>query len=123
MIVHGIHHHVAMKRLAAGELARQAQHPKTDPRDAYEKGVEADRLVKQAEELAAHAKGNDEAMENLVKILHYLATSPHSKGSRYRALAMTNLEQTIMWLHRENGDPEEVPIYQPEPPVNGHAKH
>lgn len=124
MIIHGLHHSIAMKRHAAGELARQAL-ACSNPRDERMRSNEAERLVAEAEDLAEHAKGNEEWMENANKLLHYLATSPHTKKSRYRNLAITDLERAICWLHRENGDPEELPAYLPEPeqPVNGHEKH
>lgn len=123
MIIHGLHHHVSMKRLAAGELARQARHPSCDPRTAYEKGVEAERLALESEEMCAHAKANEEAAENLNKILHYLAVSKHK--SRYRSLAITAIEDAQNWLLRENGTPEPERNFQAlhveGMPVNGQA--
>lgn len=104
MILHGLHHSIAMKRTAAGELARQARRPACDPRTAYEKSIEAERLAVEAEDLADHARGNEELLENLNKLLHYLAVSKHQ--SRYRKLTITCLEDAQNWLLRENGNPE-----------------
>jgi hypothetical protein len=125
MILHGLHHQIAMKRMAAGELARQARGPQGDPRTAYEKNVEAERLAIESEDLADHAKANEEVMENANKLLHYLATSKHK--SRYRSLAMTDIESAINWLHRENGDPElerkfEVVADGHRPPLQANGK-
>jgi hypothetical protein len=105
MRILGLHHSIASKRTNAGELARQSRTTSCDPRTAYEKAVEAERLAIEAEELADHAKANEEVMENANKLLHYLAVSPHK--SRYRSLAMTDIESAINWLQRENGDPEQ----------------
>ena len=112
MIIHGLHHFISSKRQAAGEFARQARDlEKKDPRGAYERNEEAERLAVESEVLAEHAKGNEDLMENLNKLLHYLATSKHK--SRYRSLAITDLESAQNWLRRENGDQE------PEKKTNG----
>ena len=120
MILHGLHYQIAMKRLAAGELARQARRPECDPRTAHEKNVESNRLVMESEALAEQAKGNEEWMENANKLLHYLATSKIK--SRYRSLAITDLESAINWLFRENGLPElerKFEVVEPAPAKNG----
>lgn len=104
MIIHGLYYQIAMKRLAAGELARQARRPECDPRTAYEKGVEAEQLAIESEAMCEQAKANEELMENLNKLLHYAAVSKFK--SRYRSLAITAMEDAQNWLRRENGDPE-----------------
>jgi uncharacterized protein (DUF2225 family) len=93
-----------MKRMAAGELARQARADECSPRTAHEKNIEAERLAVEAEDLSDHAQGNEELMQNINPLLHYLAVSKHQ--SRYRRLAITAMEEAICWLHRENGDAE-----------------
>jgi predicted double-glycine peptidase len=104
MKTQGLYHQVASKRMAAGELARQARRTALCPRAAYEKGIEAERLAMEAEDLSDHSKANEEVMENTNKLLHYMAVSKHK--SRYRSLAITALEEVICWLQRENGDAE-----------------
>ena len=61
-------------------------------------------------------------MENANRLLHYLATSKIK--TRYRSLAMTDLESAVNWLHRENGDREperNFEILPPPPAINGQA--
>jgi hypothetical protein len=122
MKILGLHHQVGMKRVAAGELARQSRRAECDPRTAYEKAVEAERLAIESEDLADHAKGNEEVMENTNRLLHYLATSKHK--SRYRSLAMTELEAAINWLQRENGDAEPERKFEavPTEKINGRKR-
>jgi hypothetical protein len=122
----GLHHQIAMKRMAAGEIARQARRPECDPRTSYEKSVEAERLALASETLSDHAKGNDEVMEGILHLIHYLAKSPHQ--SRHRSVAITHLETACARLLLENGTPEPERKFEPveEPmPVNGtaNAKH
>jgi hypothetical protein len=124
MIIHGLHHQIAMNRLSAGELARQARGPAGDPRTAYEKNCEAERLAKEAEDLAEHVKGNEQLMEGILHQILYLAKSPHQ--SRYRSLTLTALEQAHSWLMRENGEREperDFKILSPTPAINGAGKH
>ena len=116
MKIKGLYYQVAMKRMASGELARQARRPACDPRTAYEKNVEVERLVREAEDLAEHAKGNVECLENIEKLLHYLAVSKHQ--SRYRKLVATALEDAQNWLRRENGDAEPEPVVILNPILN-----
>lgn len=121
MKILGLHHQIAEKRRQAGDLARSARLPECDPRTAHEKSVKAEMLAMESEDLADHAKGNEEFMENANKLIHYLASSKHK--SRYRSLALTALEEAILWLHRENGDPEPERNFLPVDtmPVNGQA--
>lgn len=104
MKILGLYHLLTQKRTAATAEAKESRRPPKDPRDAYEAGVRAERLSVEADEMAAHAKGNEELMENTNKLIHYLATSKHK--SRYRSLALTDLESAVNWLNRENGEPE-----------------
>jgi hypothetical protein len=108
-----------MKRMAAGEIARQARRPECDPRTAYEKGVEAERLAVESETLSDHAKGNDEVMEGILHLINYLAKSTHK--SRHRSIAITDLENAYARLLLENGMPEPERKFEPveETPVNG----
>ena len=115
----GLHHQISMKRMAAGELARQARRPECDPRTGYEKGVEAERLALEAEKLSDQAAGNEQAMEGIEHMLAYLAKSPHK--SRYRSLALTALEEAHLWLARENGEREPERTLEPIPAANGKA--
>jgi hypothetical protein len=118
----GLHHQIAMKRMAAGEIARQARRPECDPRTSYEKGVEAERLSLESETLSDHAKGNDEVMEGILHCLNYLAKSPHK--SRHRSIAITDLENAYARLLLENGIPEPERKFEPvevPTPVNGTA--
>ena len=122
MNLHGLHHLISTKRAAAGAAARTAREPSTDPRTGYECNVTAERLAMEAEQLAEHAKGNEELMEGIMHLLNYLAHSPHK--SRYRNLAITSLEEAHSWLRRENGDREperNFEIIPPTPAVNGQA--
>jgi hypothetical protein len=100
----GLHHQIAMKRLAAGELARQARNPECNPRTAYEKSVEAERLALEAEQLSDHLHGNEQIMEGLLNQINYLAKSPHK--SRHRSITITELENAYARLLLENGMPE-----------------
>jgi hypothetical protein len=104
MILHGLYHFIATKRASAGAEARAARRPECDPRISYEKSVTAEKLAMEAEKLSEHAKGNEELLENLNHLIHYLATSEHK--SRYRSLVLTDLESAQNWLRRENGDRE-----------------
>ena len=114
--MHGLHHTIAMKRMAAGELARQARRPACDPRTAHEKNVEAERLAKEAETLCDHLAGNLQVLESIEHLLNYLGRSPHQ--SRYRNLSVISLEQAHSWLQRENGDKEPDRNFQA---INGQA--
>lgn len=118
----GLHHQIAMKRMAAGELARQARRPECDPRTAYEKGVEAERLALESEQLSDHLHGNEQLMEGILHQINYLAKSPHK--SRHRSIAITELENAYSRLLLENGaeEPERkfIPVTDPMP-VNGQA--
>lgn len=100
----GLHYQISMKRLAAGELARQARRPECDPRTAYEKGVEAERLAIEGETLADQVHGNEQVMEGLLHQINYLAKSPHK--SRHRGIAITAMEDAYARLLMENGLPE-----------------
>jgi hypothetical protein len=100
----GLYHQNAMKRMAAGELARQARRPACDPRTAYEKGVEAEKLAVEAERLSDHLRGNEQVMQGLAQTIAYLQKSPHQ--SRHRSLAVTSLENAFARLLLENGEPE-----------------
>ena len=119
MTLPGLHHQIAMKRMAAGEIARQARRPQCDPRTSYEKSVEAERLALESEQLSEHAKGNDEVMAGILHLLNYLAKSPHK--SRHRSIAITDLENAYARLLLENGAPEPERKFEPveETPVNG----
>jgi hypothetical protein len=123
MILQGLYHLIATKRAAAGAAARTARECEAkDPRMAHECNETAERLAIEAEEAAEHAKANEELMENANKLLHYMATSRIK--TRYRSLAMTDLESFINWLHRENGDREperNFEILPPTPAINGQA--
>lgn len=123
----GLHHQIAMKRMAAGELARQARRVECDPRTAYEKGVEAEKLAVESETLCEHLKGNLEAMDQIRKVLNYLGQSKFK--SRHRAIAVTELENAFARLLLENGEPEAeakfeaLPLPAPTPkPINGKKK-
>lgn len=116
-----------MKRMAAGELARQARRVECDPRTAYEKGVEAERLALEAERLSDHLRGNEQVMQGLAQSIAYLQKSPHA--SRHRSLAVTSLENAFARLLLENGEPEKeakfeaVPLPSATPkPINGKKK-
>jgi hypothetical protein len=100
----GLHQQISMKRMAAGELARQARRPECDPRTAYEKSVEAERLAKESEDLSDHLHGNEQSMEGILHIINYLAKSPHK--SRHRSIVVTDLENAYSRLLLENGAPE-----------------
>jgi hypothetical protein len=104
MTLPGLHHQIAMKRLAAGEIARQARRPECDPRTAYDKGVEAERLALESEKLCEHLHGNEQVMEGLLHQINYLAKSKHT--SRHRSVAITYLETAYARLLMENGLPE-----------------
>lgn len=123
MNLQGLHHAISTKRAAAGAAARNARECEAkDPRMAHECNVTAERLAVEAEDLAAHAKGNDELMEGVMHLVNYLAKSPHK--SRYRSLVLTSLEEAHNWLRRENGDREperNFEILPPEPKTNGQA--
>jgi hypothetical protein len=122
MKIPGLHQVIATKRFAAGEAARECRNPSTDPRRAYEVGVNAEMLAKEAEKLSEQVQGNDQTIEGIEHMIHCLLTSPHK--SAYRTLAMRELEQASMWLRRENGEPEPERNFQslPSPvPVNGHG--
>lgn len=118
----GLHHDIAMKRMAAGELAHQARRPECDPRTSYEKSVEAERLAVEAEKLSDHLHGNEQTMEGILHIIHYLAKSPHK--SRHRSIVTTELENAYSRLLMENGAPEPERKFEavdpPAPaPING----
>lgn len=120
MTLPGLHHQISMKRLAAGELARQARRPQCDPRTAYEKGVEAERLALEAETLADHLRGNEHLMEGVLTLVNYLAKSPHK--SRHRSLMITHLEDAYTRALLENGMPQTERKLEPLPahaPKNG----
>lgn len=120
----GLHHQIAMKRMAAGELARQARRPECDPRTAYEKSVEAERLALEAEQLSDHLHGNEQTMEGVLHMLSYLAKSPHK--SRHRSIVVTELENAYARLLIENGAPEperKLELVEPAVPINGKNKH
>lgn len=121
MNLQGLHHLISTKRAAAGAAARTGrENEKKDPRMASECNVTAERLALEAEQIAEHAKGNDETMEGIMHLLNYLARSPHK--SRYRNLCITALEEAHSWLLRENGhrEPERnFEILPPEPAING----
>ena len=111
-----------MKRMAAGEIARQARRPECDPRTAYEKSVEAERLALESEQLSDHLHGNEQVMEGLLHQINYLAKSPHK--SRHRSIAITDLENAYARLLLENGMPEperKFEAIEPMPPINGQA--
>lgn len=116
MNITGLHHQISMKRLAAAELARQARRPACDPRTAYEKGLEAERLDLQAAALVDHAAGNEQAMEGLMQMINYLQASPHQ--SRHRSVAVTQIENAVARLLLENGSKDAPPatpeIYTPK---------
>jgi hypothetical protein len=120
MTLPGLHHQIAMKRLAAGEIARQARRPDCDPRTAYEKGVEAERLALESEKLCEHLHGNEQVMEGLLHQINYLAKSKHT--SRHRSVAITYLETAYARLLMENGLPEperKFEAVEPPPKTNG----
>ena len=100
-----------MKRMAAGELARQARRPECDPRTSHEKSVEAERVAVESETLADHLKGNVEVMDGILHLLNYLAKSPHK--SRHRSIATTDLENAYARLLLENGPPEPERKFEP----------
>ncbi len=97
-----LHHQIMVKRKAAAELARQAQRPSCDPRTAHEMGVESARLARDAAELTAHLRANEQCMQEISHQIHYLAGSPHK--SRHRSLVITALEDACARLHYENGE-------------------
>ena len=123
MNLQGLYHLISTKRAAAGASARAAREQEAkDPRTAHECNVTAERLALEAEQLAEHAKGNEELMEGFMHEISYLAKSPFK--SRYRALCLTALEEAHNWLRRENGDREperNFEILPPEAPINGQA--
>ena len=100
-----------MKRMAAGELARQARRPECDPRTSHENSVEAERVAVERETLADHLKGNVEVMDGILHLLNYLAKSPHK--SRHRSIATTDLENAYARLLLENGPPEPERKFEP----------
>lgn len=123
MKILGLYHLIGTKRASAGAEARATRRPECDPRIAHEKGVTAEKLALEAEDMADHARANEEVMENLNQVLHYLGTSKHQ--SRYRKLCITDLESSINWLHRENGDPQpevQLEVVETPAPINGKKK-
>lgn len=117
----GLHHQIAMKRMAAGEIARQARRPECDPRTSYEKSVEAERLAVESETLSDHAKGNEEVMEGILHLINYLAKSPHK--SRHRSLATTELENAYARLMLENGMPQTERKFEAAEEGDANTKH
>lgn len=108
MNIPGLYYQIETKRRAAGELARAARLPDCEPLTAHEKSLTAEQLALQSEDLSEFAKANEQVIQNINNLLHYLATSKFQ--SRYRKLAITALEDAQNWLRRENGD-------KPEPPT------
>jgi|JFJP01.1.fsa_nt_gi hypothetical protein len=104
MTILGLYHEISRLSKAAAQISREAQRPACDPRIAYDKEQQATQLANQRDDLQIHANGNEELIEKIEQQRQYLANSKFK--TRYRSLAMTDLESAANWLRRENGDEE-----------------
>jgi hypothetical protein len=101
MNIPGLYQLAAHKRQQAEWCRATAKRSETDPRTAHENEQAAEQLVKEADDLEAHAKGNEDLILGIETLIHYFPSSPHQ--SAHRALAMRHLEDASMRLQRENG--------------------
>lgn len=92
---------IAQKQRQATELARRARRPEADPRDAYEAGAMAEKLAAEAQEMTQHVASNEKLIEELEKLLNYLAESGFE--SVERDICRERLTEAVMWLERESG--------------------
>lgn len=104
MTILGLYHLIKKNRTDATRLARAAAGTKCDPRTAHENGVAATTLSDEARAMEDHARENEELMQLANGLIHKIAHSKHR--SRYRSLTLSDLESSINWLDRENGDQE-----------------
>ena len=101
MNLQGLHHQIAQKRFASASAAADAARPSKDPHTAYELDLSAQRLAKEADDLTLQAQGNADMLQEIGFLINYLNAR---KGlSRYRTLALTDLESARNWLLTENG--------------------
>ena len=96
---------ISEKRKQASQLARRAQRAQTDPRDAHECEVLANKLTDEAREHEAHLKSNLQLIEGIEKLLRYLEMSKFD--SRERAISRMKLQEALMWLREECGEKTE----------------
>jgi hypothetical protein len=102
----GLYALAASKRAQAGELAMSASDRNATPRDAAEMQERADSLRKEAIEHEQHARGNEELVQNIECLIHYLLQSNHKSAGR--TLVQRKLEEASGHLRRECGD---VPMH------------
>lgn len=84
---------------------RKAAETMTDPRTAHECETTAARDEVKAAELAKHAQGNVELIQNIESLIHYIQQSPHQSADR--TITKRHLEDASMRLRRELGDETE----------------
>lgn len=103
MNIAGLYKLIDQLRQQAKWNRAKAAAPSADPRVAYEAEVSAKDAESRAEELEAHAKGNQDMILNIESLIHYLNHSPHKSADR--TIATRHLEDASMRLRRELGDP------------------
>lgn len=90
-------------REAAAWNRTKAKNSATDPRTAHEAGTAAEADDKAADSAEAHARSNVAIINAAELLIHDLLTSSHQSPSRI--LAMREIENAVMRLRRELGDP------------------
>ena len=100
--ISGLYALAATKRQQAGELAMSAVDGRTTPTEAAEMQHTADRLRKEAIAHEAHAQSDEELVQNIEQLIHYLVHSPHTSAAR--TLTQRKLEEASGHLRRECGD-------------------
>lgn len=105
-----------MKRAAAGAAARAAREL-ADPRTAHESTVTAERLALEAEDHCEHLHGDEQLIEGILPLIHYLGTSKHKSDTRRDV--MSHLKAAAGLLYLEIGTPEpqrDFDIVEPDTP-------
>lgn len=97
-----------LRKTAAAKLHFAAAHDaraeeERNPADAHDARRAAIALRAEAAAMVDLANANDELIAEIETLANYLEASPAKSCGR--AIALTKLEEALMWLQRENGGP------------------
>lgn len=101
MNIPGIYSLIAQRRQSAEWDRAKAAGTRTDPRLVHELEESAKRTDAEVDRLQTHAKSNEELIQNIEMLIHYLNGS--SIKSAHRTLALRDLESASGRLQRELG--------------------
>lgn len=88
-------------RVAAAACEKESGEQELHPREKHEARQQMEAYMKQADGFGAHIKSNEELIQNIEQLIHYLVNSPIK--SAQRTLTLRKLEEASGHLRRECG--------------------